>query len=66
METVNQSTKSDGLRELNTWGNLGMSEATLDAIKVANGGEDLTASEFFKGLNARFVDGKLEIYFKFE
>lgn len=54
------------LRELNAWGNLGMSETTLDAIKDANGGKDLTASEFFKGLNARFVDGKLEIYFKFK
>lgn len=63
---VSDKIKGATLRELNTWGNLGMSEATLDAIKVANGGEDLTASEFFKGLNARFVDGKLEIYFKFE
>lgn len=63
---VSDKIKDATLRELNTWGNLGMSEATLDAIKVANGGEDLTASEFFKGLNARFVDGKLEIYFKFE
>ncbi len=63
---VSDKIKVATLRELNTWGNLGMSEATLDAIKVANGGEDLTASEFFKGLNARFVDGKLAIYFKFE
>lgn len=63
---VSDKIKVATLRELNTWGNLGMSEATLDAIKVANGGEDLTASEFFKGLNACFVDGKLEIYFKFE
>lgn len=63
---VSDKIKVATLRELNTWGNLGMSEATLDAIKVANGGEDLTASEFFKGLNARFVDRKLEIYFKFE
>ena len=63
---VSDKIKVATLRELNTWGNLGMSEATLDAIKVANGGEDLTASEFFKGLNARFVDEKLEIYFKFE
>lgn len=63
---VSDKIKDATLRELNTWGNLGMSEATLDAIKVANGGEDLTASEFFKGLNARLVDGKLEIYFKFE
>lgn len=63
---VSDKIKVATLRELNTWGNLGMSEATLDAIKGANGGEDLTASEFFKGLNARFVDGKLEIYFKFE
>lgn len=63
---VSDKIKVATLRELNAWGNLGMSETTLDAIKVANGGEDLTASEFFKGLNARFVDGKLEIYFKFE
>lgn len=63
---VSDKIKVATLGELNAWGNLGMSEATLDAIKVANGGEDLTASEFFKGLNARFVDGKLEIYFKFE
>lgn len=63
---VSDKIKVATLRELNTWGNLGMSEATLDAIKVANGGEDLTASEFFKGLNVRIVDGKLEIYFKFE
>lgn len=63
---VSDKIKDATLRELNTWGNLGMSEATLDAIKVANGGEDLTASEFFKGLNVRFIDRKLEIYFKFE
>lgn len=63
---VSDKIKVATLRELNAWGNLGMSEATLDAIKAANGGKDLTASEFFKGLNARFVDGKLEIYFKFE
>lgn len=63
---VSDRIKAATLRELNTWGNLGMSEATLDAIKTANGGKDLTASEFFKGLNARVVDGKLEIYFKFE
>lgn len=63
---VSDKIKVATLRELNAWGNLGMSETTLDAIKAANGGKDLTASEFFKGLNARFVDGKLEIYFKFE
>lgn len=63
---VSDKIKKATLRDLNKWGNLGMSEATLDAIKAANGNEDLTASEFFKGLNARFVDGKLEIYFKFE
>lgn len=65
-DEVSDKIKVATLRELNAWGNLGMSEATLDAIKAANGGKDLTASEFFKGLNARFVDGKLEIYFKFE
>lgn len=63
---VSDKIKVATLRDLNAWGNLGMSETTLDAIKVANGGKDLTASEFFKGLNARFIDGKLEIYFKFE
>lgn len=63
---VTDKIKDATLRDLNKWGNLGMSEATLDAIKAANGNEDLTASEFFKGLNARFVDGKLEIYFKFK
>lgn len=63
---VSDKIKVATLRELNAWGNLGMSEATLDAIKAANGNEDLTASEFFKGLNVRFVDGKLEIYFKFK
>lgn len=63
---VSDKIKKATLRDLNKWGNLGMSEATLDAIKAANGGKDLTASEFFKGLNARFVDGKLEIYFKFK
>ena len=63
---VSDKIKVATLRDLNTWGNLGMSKATLDAIKTANGGEDLTASEFFKGLNYRFVDGKLEIYFKFK
>lgn len=63
---VSDKIKKATLRDLNKWGNLGMSEATLDAIKAANGNEDLTASEFFKGLNARFVDGKLEIYFKFK
>lgn len=63
---VSDKIKVATLRDLNKWGNLGMSEATLDAIKAANGNEDLTASEFFKGLNARFVDKKLEIYFKFK
>ncbi len=63
---VSDKIKVATLRDLNKWGNLGMSEATLDAIKAANGNEDLTASEFFKGLNVRFVDGKLEIYFKFK
>ena len=63
---VSDKIKKATLRDLNKWGNLGMSEATLDAIKAANGDEDLTASEFFKGLNVRFVDGKLEIYFKFK
>lgn len=63
---VSDKIKKATLRDLNKWGNLGMSEATLDAIKAANGNEDLTASEFFKGLNARFVDRKLEIYFKFK
>lgn len=63
---VSDKIKVATLRELNAWGNLGMSETTLDAIKAANGGKDLTASEFFKGLNARFVDEKLEIYFKFK
>jgi len=63
---VSDKIKAATLRDLNKWGNLGMSEATLDAIKAANGNEDLTASEFFKGLNVRFVDGKLEIYFKFK
>lgn len=61
---VSDKIKVATLRELNAWGNLGMSEATLDAIKVANGGEDLTASEFFKGLKVG-VDaaGKPIIYF---
>lgn len=63
---VSDKIKVATLRELNAWGNLGMSETTLDAIKTANGGKDLTASEFFKGLNVRLVDGKLEIYFKFK
>jgi hypothetical protein len=47
---VSDKIKVATLRELNAWGNLGMSETTLDAIKAANGGEDLKASEFFKGL----------------
>ena len=51
---VSDKIKVATLRELNAWGNLGMSEATLDAIKVANGGEDLKASEFFKGLKVGF------------
>ncbi len=61
---VSDKIKVATLRELNAWGNLGMSEATLDAIKAANGNEDLTASEFFKGLKVG-VDtmGKPIIYF---
>lgn len=47
---VSDKIKVATLRELNTWGNLGMSETMLDAIKAANGGEDLKASDFFKGL----------------
>lgn len=61
---VSDKIKVATLRELNTWGNLGMSETTLDAIKVANGGEDLTASEFFKGLKVGVdATGKPIIYF---
>lgn len=62
---VSDKIKKATLRELNTWGNLGMSEATLDAIKVANGGKDLTASEFFKGLKVGVdaTTGKPMIYF---
>lgn len=61
---VSDKIKDATLRELNTWGNLGMSETTLDAIKVANGGEDLTASEFFKGLKVGAdATGKPIIYF---
>lgn len=61
---VSDKIKAATLRDLNTWGNLGMSEATLDAIKVANGGEDLTASDFFKGLKVGVdATGKPIIYF---
>lgn len=61
---VSDKIKVATLRELNTWGNLGMSETMLDEIKVANGGEDLTASEFFKGLKVgRDAAGKPIIYF---
>lgn len=61
---VSDKIKVATLRELNTWGNLGMSEATLDAIKTANGGKDLTASEFFKGLKVGVdATGKPIIYF---
>lgn len=61
---VSDKIKVATLRELNTWGNLGMSEATLDAIKVANDNEDLTASEFFKGLTFGYdASGKPIIYF---
>lgn len=61
---VSDKIKVATLRELNTWGNLGMSETMLDEIKVANGGEDLKASEFFKGLKVGFdATGKPIIYF---
>lgn len=61
---VSDKIKVATLRDLNTWGNLGMSETMLDEIKVANGGEDLTASEFFKGLKVgRDAAGKPIIYF---
>ena len=61
---VSDKIKVATLRELNAWGNLGMSEATLDAIKAANGGKDLTASDFFKGLKVGFdATGKPIIYF---
>lgn len=61
---VSDKIKAATLRDLNKWGNLGMSEATLDAIKDANGGKDLTASEFFKGLKVGVdTTGKPIIYF---
>lgn len=61
---VSDKIKVATLRELNAWGNLGMSEATLDAIKAANGGEDVTASDFFKGLKVGVdATGKPIIYF---
>lgn len=61
---VSDKIKVATLRDLNKWGNLGMSETTLDAIKAANGNEDLTASEFFKGLKVGVdAEGKPIIYF---
>lgn len=62
---VSDKIKKATLRDLNKWGNLGMSETTLDAIKTANGGKDLTASEFFKGLKVGVdaTTGKPIIYF---
>lgn len=61
---VSDKIKVATLRELNAWGNLGMSETTLDAIKAANGGKDVTASEFFKGLKVGVdATGKPIIYF---
>ena len=61
---VSDKIKVATLRELNTWGNLGMSETMLDEIKAANGGEDLTAREFFKGLKVGVdATGKPIIYF---
>ena len=61
---VSDKIKGATLRDLNTWGNLGMSEATLNAMKVANDNEDLTASEFFKGLTFGYdASGKPIIYF---
>lgn len=61
---VSDKIKKATLRDLNKWGNLGMSEATLDAIKAANGGEDVTASDFFKGLKVGVdATGKPIIYF---
>lgn len=61
---VTDKIKDATLRELNAWGNLGMSEATLDAIKAANGGKDLTASDFFKGLKVGVdATGKPIVYF---
>lgn len=61
---VSDKIKVATLRELNAWGNLGLSEATLDAIKAANGGKDLTASDFFKGLKVGVdATGKPIVYF---
>lgn len=61
---VSDKIKVATLRELNTWGNLGMSETMLDEIKAANGGKDLTAREFFKGLKVGVdTTGKPIIYF---
>ena len=61
---VSDKIKVATLRELNTWGNLGMSETMLDEIKAANGGKDLTAREFFKGLKVGVdATGKPIIYF---
>lgn len=61
---VSDKIKVATLRELNAWGNLGMSETMLDEIKAANGGKDLTAREFFKGLKVGVdATGKPIIYF---
>lgn len=61
---VSDKIKKATLRELNAWGNLGMSETMLDEIKAANGGKDLTAREFFKGLKVGVdATGKPIIYF---
>lgn len=61
---VSDKIKVATLRELNAWGNLGMSETMLDEIKAANGGKDLTAREFFKGLKVGVdTTGKPIIYF---
>ena len=61
---VSDKIKDATLRDLNKWGNLGMSETMLDEIKKANGDKDLKASEFFKGLKVGFdTTGKPIIYF---
>lgn len=61
---VSDKIKVATLRDLNKWGNLGMSETMLDEIKAANGGEDLKASDFFKGLKVGVdATGKPIIYF---
>lgn len=53
---INNTLSGATVRQLNEWGNLGMDENVLNALQSANGGNDMTAYDFFSRLEIKGYD----------